>query len=173
MRMNRRMQEHLRELQSREIELALDPGFAARAQLNVEEVEELVLLVRPAGAWRSRLAAFDDRTNLECTANKLSVGDLLDPRLTASCPLLLLTAGLVLAERLPRELAAVTSQLQASDTAPASRPPQRFSHRHGQRANVFGGGVPPGGRAERSWHLLHQSSASLQGRLTQRVHLQS
>ncbi len=105
MRMNRRMQEHLRELQSREIELALDPGFAARAQLNLEEVEELVLLVRPAGAWRSRLAAFDDRTNLECTANKLSVGDLLDPRLTASCPLLLLTAGLVLAERLPRELA--------------------------------------------------------------------
>ena len=105
MRFNRQMQRHLRELQSKELELALDPGFAGRAPLALEEVEELVLLSRPARAWRSRLAAFSDRTNLECTANKLSVGELLDPRLSRAAPLLLLTAGLVLAERLPRELA--------------------------------------------------------------------
>jgi len=104
MRFNQQMHGHLQDLKSREIGLVLDPGFAARAQLTVEEHNGVVLLSRPAGGWRSRLAAFSDRTNLECTANKLSVGELLDPRLTATAPLLLLTAGLVLAERLTSEL---------------------------------------------------------------------
>jgi len=105
MRFNQQMHGHLQDLKSREIGLALDPNFAARAPLAFEEHNGVVLLSRPAGAWRSRLANFGDRTNLECTANKLSVGELLDPRLSRAAPLLLLTAGLVLAERLPRELA--------------------------------------------------------------------
>ena len=110
MRFNQQMLGHLQDLKSREIGLALDPNFAARAPLAFEEHNGVVLLSRPAGAWRSRLANFGDRTNLECTANKLSVGELLDPRLTRAAPLLLLTAGLVLAERLTREL----SQLEGT-----------------------------------------------------------
>ena len=69
MRFNQQMHGHLQDLKSREIGLVLDPGFAARAQLTVEEHNGVVLLSRPAGGGRSRLAAFSDRTNLECTAN--------------------------------------------------------------------------------------------------------
>jgi hypothetical protein len=107
MRFNRQMHGHLLDLKSREIGLALDPTFAARAPLDVaEHAGGVVLLKQPARGWRSRLAVFHDPTNLECTANKISVGDLLDPRWARSAPLLLLTAGLVLTERLSRELTA-------------------------------------------------------------------
>ncbi len=105
MRFNQQMHGHLLDLKSREVGLTLDANFAARAKVAVEEHGGgVVLLQRPPGVWRSRLANFGDATNLECTANKISVGELLDPRLTKAAPLLLLTAGLVLAERLGTEL---------------------------------------------------------------------
>ena len=99
------MRAHLDDLRRREVEGALDPGLAAaRAPLEIGEAQGLVLLRSDGRGWRPRLAEFADPTSLECTANKLSMGDLLDPRLTASCPLLLLLAGLLMAERVSAEL---------------------------------------------------------------------
>jgi hypothetical protein len=105
MRLNSRMRIHLDDLRRREVDSAIDPGLAAaRAPLEIRESQGLVLLRSGGTGWRFRLAEFADPTNLECTANKLSMGDLLDPRLADSCPLLLLLAGLLMAERVSREL---------------------------------------------------------------------
>jgi hypothetical protein len=106
MRLNKRMRAHLYDLRRREVDGTVDPGLAAtRAPLDLAESQGMVLLrQRNARAWRSRLTEFADPTNLECTANKLSLGDFLDERLTATCPLLLLLAGLLMAERVSHEL---------------------------------------------------------------------
>lgn len=48
---------------------------------------------------------FPDQTGLECSANKLRMEAMLDSRLISSCPLLLLTAGLMTARALCAELA--------------------------------------------------------------------
>jgi hypothetical protein len=106
MRLNRRMKAHLEDLRGREVDGTIDPGLAAtRAPLTLTESQGMVLLQQKnARAWRSRLTEFSDPTNLECTANKLSLGELLDARLVDTCPLLLLLAGLLMAERVAREL---------------------------------------------------------------------
>ena len=105
MRLNRKMRAHLEDLHRREVDGVVDPGLAAaRAPLELAESQGMVLVRRSMRGWRSHLAEFADPTNLECTANKLSMNDLLDPRLAQSCPLLLLLAGLLMAERVSREL---------------------------------------------------------------------
>lgn len=50
-------------------------------------------------------ADFPDRTALECSANKLKMESMFDRRLAASCPLLLLTAGMMTAVAVARQLA--------------------------------------------------------------------
>ena len=100
------MRAHLDDLRRREVDGTVDPGLAAtRAPLNLAEAQGMVLLAqKSARGWRSRLSEFADPTNLECTANKLSLGDFIDARLTETCPLLLLLAGLLMAERVSRAL---------------------------------------------------------------------
>ena len=99
------MRAHLDDLRRREVEGVVDRGLAAaRAPLELGESQGMVLVRSGVRGWRCRLAEFADPTNLECTANKLSMNDLLDPRLADSCPLLLLLAGLLMAERVSRAL---------------------------------------------------------------------
>ena len=49
-------------------------------------------------------ADFPDPTNLECSANRLLMDGMFDAHIIDSCPLLLLTAGLITARALSREL---------------------------------------------------------------------
>lgn len=105
MRLNRRMRAHLTDLRSRNVGAAFDPALAARADLEVEAAGELVLLSRALHGPPRVMSTFGDPTSLECTANRLQMDELVDERLVASCPLLLLVVGLAVAERLALELA--------------------------------------------------------------------
>ena len=103
MKLNRRMQRHLDELRSRSIDAEpLVPG--KWPDLSVAEVNGFVLLESFRKKPSLRPADFDGPSALEACANKLLMEKMLDPRLVAVCPLLLLTAGLLTAEAVSRKL---------------------------------------------------------------------
>ncbi len=103
MKLNRRMQRDLGELRSRSIDAEpLLPG--KWPDLTVAEVNGLVLLESFRRKPSLRLADFDGPSALEACANKFLMEKMLDPRLVAACPLLLLTAGLLMAEAVSRKL---------------------------------------------------------------------
>jgi len=102
-KLNRRMQRHLDELRSRSIDAEpLVPG--KWPDLSVAEVNGFVLLESFRKKPSLRPADFDGPSALEACANKLLMEKMLDPRLVAVCPLLLLTAGLLTAEAVSRKL---------------------------------------------------------------------
>jgi hypothetical protein len=103
-KLNRRMQRDLGELRGRSIDAEpLLPG--KWPDLSLAEVNGFVLLDSFRRKPSLRLVDFDGPSSLEACANKLLMERMLDPRLVAACPLLLLTAGLLMAEALSRKLA--------------------------------------------------------------------
>jgi hypothetical protein len=103
-KLNRRMQRDLGELRSRSIDAEpLLPG--KWPDLSLAEVNGFVLLDSFRRKPSMRPADFEGPSSLEACANKLLMERMLDPRLVAACPLLLLTAGLLMAEALSRKLA--------------------------------------------------------------------
>ena len=71
MRTNRKMRTHLGDLRRREVDGLVDPGLAAaRAPLELAEAQGMVLLRTGVSGWRSRLAEFDDPTNLRIRAGE-------------------------------------------------------------------------------------------------------
>jgi hypothetical protein len=102
-KLNRRMQHYLDELRSRRIDAEpLLPG--KWPDLTVAEVNGFVLLESFRRKPSLRPADFDGPSGLEACANKLLMEKMLDPRLVMACPLLLLTAGLLMAEAVSRKL---------------------------------------------------------------------
>ncbi len=94
MRFNRQMGRYLEDLRSREVEAVVPPHGPG------------VEIVKAGGCFLLRgyldkphlsPSDFPDQTGLECSANRLRMESMLDARLVRSCPLLLLTAGLVTA----------------------------------------------------------------------------
>ena len=77
--------------------------------LTVAEVNGLVLLESFRRKPSLRPADFDGPSALEACANKLLMEKMLDPRLVGVCPLLLLTAGLLMAEAVSRKLVGILS----------------------------------------------------------------
>jgi hypothetical protein len=105
-KLNRRMQGYLGELRSRSIDAEpLLPG--KWPDLTVAEVNGFVLLESFRRKPSLRPADFDGPSALEACANKLLMEKMLDPRLVNACPLLLLTAGLLMAEAVSRKLLAL------------------------------------------------------------------
>ena len=98
------MESYLKDLRSREVEAGFPtPGRGPDVQV-----------VEAGGCWllggfvkKPHLspADFRDATGLECSANKLRMEAMFPARIVLSCPLLLLTAGLLTAKTLATELA--------------------------------------------------------------------
>ncbi len=98
------MESYLKDLRSREVEADFPaPGRGPDVQV-----------VQAGGCWllggfvkKPHLspADFPDATGLECSANKLRMESMFPARIVGSCPLLLLTAGLLTARLLADELA--------------------------------------------------------------------
>jgi hypothetical protein len=104
MKLNRRMERYLADLRSREVEAdSLVPGLWPKVQ--IVETGGCFFLNGFVRKPHLSPADFPDPTALECSANKLRMETMLDARLVASCPLLLLTAGLMTARAVSRELA--------------------------------------------------------------------
>jgi hypothetical protein len=104
MRLNRRMQGYLEDLRSREVEAALPtPGKGPDVQ--IVEASGCFLLNGFVKKPHLAPADFQNATGLECSANKLRMEGMFPARIVASCPLLLLTAGLLTARTLSVELA--------------------------------------------------------------------
>jgi hypothetical protein len=102
-KLNRRMQGYLGELRSRAIDA--EPIIPGKwPDLTVSEVNGFVLLDSFCKKPSLRPADFDGPSALEACANKLLMEKILDPRLVMACPLLLLTAGLLVAEAVSRRL---------------------------------------------------------------------
>jgi hypothetical protein len=105
-KLNGRMRGYLGELRSRSIDAGpLLPG--KWPDLSVVEVNGFVLLESFRRKPSLRPADFDGPSALEACANKLLMEKMLDPRLVAACPLLLLTAGLLMAEAVSHRLVAL------------------------------------------------------------------
>src|SRR5256712_12581556 len=94
MRSTRRMERYLQDLRSREVEGVVPPRGP-----DVQIVETGGCFVLRGFVSSAHLSPVDfpDQTTLECSANKLRMEAMLDARLVRSCPLLLLTAGLLTA----------------------------------------------------------------------------
>jgi hypothetical protein len=103
MRLNRRMERYLADLRSREVD-ADAPLPGKGPDLRVVEAGGCFLLRGFAQRPHLSPADFPDPTGLECSANKLLMEGMFDARLIDSCPLLLLTAGLITARALSSEL---------------------------------------------------------------------
>lgn len=98
------MERYLADLRSREVEADFRlPGKGP--DVNIVEIRGCFLLRGFVKRPHAAPADFPDQTGLECTANRLRMESMLEPRLARSCPLLLLTAGLMTARALSRELA--------------------------------------------------------------------
>ncbi len=98
------MQGYLEDLRSREVEAALPvPGKGPDVQ--IVEARGCFLLGGFLKKPHLSPADFPDATGLECSANKLRMEGMFPARIVASCPLLLLTAGLLTARSLSVELA--------------------------------------------------------------------
>lgn len=104
MRQNVRMRGYLADLRSRRVAADLVvPGRPPAVE--IVEAAGCFLLGRFARRPHLSPADFPDATGLECIANKLAMSGLVEPRLAASCPLLLLVAGLMTAQAVALELA--------------------------------------------------------------------
>jgi hypothetical protein len=105
MRVNRRMRAYLDDLRSREVEAHSLLPERMPGDLELVQKGECVFLRRIAARPLRTLADFSHWTSVECFANKLSMNDMVDPRLSRGVPLVLLMGGLLLAERFARQLA--------------------------------------------------------------------
>jgi hypothetical protein len=102
MKLNRRMGGYLEDLRSRDVDAVVPP----RA-LDVQIVEAGGCFLLHGFVKKPHLSpgAFRDQTGLECIANRLRMESMLDARLVRTCPLLLLTAGLLTAKAMSVALA--------------------------------------------------------------------
>ena len=98
------MEIYLRDLRSREVEAGF-PQPGRRPDVEVVEASGCWLLGGFVRKPHLSPADFPDATCLECSANRLRMETLFPPRLVVSCPLLLLTAGLLTAKLIASELA--------------------------------------------------------------------
>jgi hypothetical protein len=104
MRLNRRMEGYLKDLRSREVEADF-PSPGRGPDVQIVEMGGCYLLGGFVRKPHLSPKDFPDATGLECSANKLRMEAMFPPRLVLSCPLLLLTAGLLTARLLAAELA--------------------------------------------------------------------
>jgi len=102
MRLNRRMGRYLQDLRSREVDAIVPPRGP---DVQIVERGGCFLLGGFLKKPHMSTAEFPDETGLECIANRLRMETMLEPRLASSCPLLLLTAGLVTARTFSAALA--------------------------------------------------------------------
>lgn len=104
MRLNRRMESYLEDLRSREVEAGF--GVPGRGpDVSVVEAGGCWLLGGFVKKPHLSPSDFRDATSLECSANKLRMEAMFTEELVDSCPLLLLTAGMITARTLAEELA--------------------------------------------------------------------
>jgi hypothetical protein len=94
MKFNRRMERYLQDLRSREVEAVVPPRGP---DVQIVEAGGCFLLRGFVSNPHLSPVDFPDQTALECSANKLRMEAMLDARLVRSCPLLLLTAGILTA----------------------------------------------------------------------------
>jgi hypothetical protein len=102
MRLNRRMVRYLEDLRSREVDAVVPPRGP---DVQIVETGGCFLLGGFLKKPHLSPAEFPDETGLECSANRLRMEAMLDARLVSSCPLLLLTAGLITARTVSVALA--------------------------------------------------------------------
>lgn len=106
MRVNRRMQAYLDELRDRGV--GAEPLVPGKwPDLEILDCGGPFLLRSFVTRPHLSVAGFAEATQLECCANKLAMEALVHPALALTCPLLLLTAGLMMAQELSRRLAAL------------------------------------------------------------------
>jgi len=88
------MSHYLADLRSRDVEAVVPPRV-----LDVQIVETGGCFLLGGFVKNPHLSPkdFPDPTRLECSANRLRMETMLDARLVRTCPLLLLTAGLLTA----------------------------------------------------------------------------
>ena len=98
------MENYLRDLRSREVETGF-PSPGRGPDVQVVETSGCWLLGGFVRKPHLSPADFPDATCLECSANRLRMETMFPARLVLSCPLLLLTAGLLTAQLLASELA--------------------------------------------------------------------
>lgn len=102
MRLNRRMQVYLDELARREVSADDHAGVGA---VEIQPAGEIFLLkaflAHPPAIV---VPSFEDRTGLECFANRIRMTDLVGEKLARGFPLLLLVTGLLVARRIAEEL---------------------------------------------------------------------
>ncbi|HTO96626.1 MAG TPA: hypothetical protein VMK66_06240, partial [Myxococcales bacterium] len=105
MKLNRRMGGYLEDLRSRAVEAVVP---ARGPDVNIVEAGGCFLFRAFLDKPHLSPGDFPDQTSLECSANRLRMESMLEPRLVRSCPLLLLTAGLITA----REVSGALSRYQ-------------------------------------------------------------
>ena len=98
------MERYLTDLRSREVEADF-PAPGKGPDVQIVETSGCVLLRGFVKKPHLSPSDFPDQTGLECSANKLRMEAMFPARLVHSCPLLLLTAGLLTARALSVELA--------------------------------------------------------------------
>lgn len=101
-KLNRRMGRYLEDLRSREVEAVVAPRGP---DVQIVEAGGCYLLHGFVKKPHLSPVDFPDQTGLECIANRLRMESMLDARLVRSCPLLLLTAGLITARVVSAALA--------------------------------------------------------------------
>jgi len=101
MKFNRRMGRYLEDLRSRAVDAVVPRG----PDVQIVETGGCFLLRGFVSKPHLSPVDFPDETALECSANKLRMETMLDARLVRSCPLLLLTAGLLTAQVMSSALA--------------------------------------------------------------------
>src|SRR2546428_10709758 len=108
MKFTRRMERYLQDLRSREVEAVVPPRGP---DVQIVETGGCFLLRGFVSNPHLSPVDFPDQTALECSANKLRMEAMLDSRLVRSCPLLLLTAGLLTARLVSPALARYPGRL--------------------------------------------------------------
>lgn len=98
------MEGYLTDLRSREVEAGF-PAPGKGPDVAIVETGGCVLLRGFVDKPHLSPSDFPDQTGLECSANKLRMEAMFPARIVMSCPLLLLTAGLLTARALSNELA--------------------------------------------------------------------
>jgi hypothetical protein len=101
MKFNRRMGRYLQDLRSREVEAVVPPQAP---DVQIVEAGGCFLLRGFVNKPHLSPADFPDQTGLECIANRLRMESMLEARLVRTCPLLLLTAGLLTARAMSSAL---------------------------------------------------------------------
>jgi hypothetical protein len=101
-KLNRRMGGYLQDLRTRAVEAVVP---ARGPDVNIVEAGGCFLFRGFLDKPHLSRGDFPDQTSLECSANRLRMESMLDARLVRSCPLLLLTAGLLTARAVSGALA--------------------------------------------------------------------